>query len=79
ISGGQFMGRLAQHFALLTVEILGGLIVIALELSMIDMAELVRLQISEDDHAVDEGDQAVPAPIQAPQQPPPPSPAASRT
>ncbi|GJW18943.1 putative reverse transcriptase domain-containing protein [Tanacetum coccineum] len=79
ISGGQFMGRLAQHFALLTVEILGGLIVIALELSMIDMAELVRLQISEDDPAVEEGDQAVPTPIHAPQQPPPPSLAVART
>ncbi|GKG18002.1 hypothetical protein Tco_0372300, partial [Tanacetum coccineum] len=45
ISGGQFMARLAKHFGLLTVEILGGLTVIAPELPIIDMAELVRLQI----------------------------------
>ncbi|GKB73089.1 hypothetical protein Tco_0934501 [Tanacetum coccineum] len=107
ISGGQFVGRLAQHFRLLTAEILGGLTVVAPELQMIDMAELVRLQIcvqlddtwawvamgperqpdaaagapavAEDAPAVDEGDQAVPAPVQAPQQPPPPPPAAART
>ncbi|GKB58507.1 hypothetical protein Tco_0914693 [Tanacetum coccineum] len=45
ISGGQFVARLAEHFGLLTDEILGGLTVIAPELQMIDMAELVRLQI----------------------------------
>ncbi|GJY38743.1 hypothetical protein Tco_0425107 [Tanacetum coccineum] len=107
ISGGQFVARLAEHFGLLTAEILGGLTVIAPELPIIDMAELVRLQIcveiddtwawvamgperqpdaaagapaiAEDAPAVDEGDQAVPAPVQAPQQPPPPPPAAART
>ncbi|GJX58996.1 hypothetical protein Tco_0290386 [Tanacetum coccineum] len=35
--------------------------------------------VAEDAPAVDEGDQAVPAPVQAPQQPPPPPPAAART
>ncbi|GKD47038.1 hypothetical protein Tco_1271683 [Tanacetum coccineum] len=45
ISGGQFVARLAEHFGLLTVEILQGLTVIAPELPIIDMAELVRLQI----------------------------------
>ncbi|GJY99909.1 hypothetical protein Tco_0517339 [Tanacetum coccineum] len=45
IYGGKFVARLAQHFRLLTAEILGGLTVIALELQIIDMAELVRLQI----------------------------------
>ncbi|GJT65634.1 hypothetical protein Tco_1017114 [Tanacetum coccineum] len=45
IFGGQFVARLAEHFRLLTAEILGGLMVIALELPIIDMAELVRLQI----------------------------------
>ncbi|GKF97113.1 hypothetical protein Tco_0292934, partial [Tanacetum coccineum] len=93
---------------LLTAEILGGLTVIALELPIIDMAELVRLQIYvqfddtwawvdmgperkpdatagapaivEDAPVVDEGDQAVPAPVQAPQQPPPrPPPPVART
>ncbi|GKE02514.1 hypothetical protein Tco_1390497, partial [Tanacetum coccineum] len=40
ISGGQFVAQLAEHFGLLTTEILGGLTVIAPELSIIDMAEL---------------------------------------
>ncbi|GJZ89958.1 hypothetical protein Tco_0661885 [Tanacetum coccineum] len=39
------LARLAEHFGLLTAEILGGLMVIALELPIIDMTELVRLQI----------------------------------
>ncbi|GJU71004.1 hypothetical protein Tco_1262409 [Tanacetum coccineum] len=38
ISGGQFVARLAEHFGLLTAEILGGLTVIAPELPIIDMA-----------------------------------------
>ncbi|GJY17798.1 hypothetical protein Tco_0389289 [Tanacetum coccineum] len=106
ISGGQFVTRLAEHFGLLTAEILGGLTFIAPELLIIDMAELVRLQIctqfddtwawvamgperqpdaavgapavAEDAPAIDEGDQANPAPVQAPQQPPPPPPATAR-
>ncbi|GJZ06243.1 hypothetical protein Tco_0540036, partial [Tanacetum coccineum] len=45
ISGGQFVARLAKHFGLLTTEILGELTVIVLELSIIDMGKLVRLQI----------------------------------
>ncbi|GJZ56334.1 hypothetical protein Tco_0611527 [Tanacetum coccineum] len=45
ISGGQFVARLAEHFGLLTDEILGGLAVIAPKLPIIDMTELVRLQI----------------------------------
>ncbi|GJY39020.1 hypothetical protein Tco_0425384 [Tanacetum coccineum] len=45
ISGGQFVARLAGHFGLLTAEILGGLTVITPELTIIDMAELVRLKI----------------------------------
>ncbi|GJX50867.1 hypothetical protein Tco_0277712 [Tanacetum coccineum] len=82
-------------------ERLRGLIVIAPELLIIDMAELVTIQIYmeiddtwawvalgperqpdvaagaiEDALVVDEGDQAVSAPVQAPQQPPPPPPAA---
>ncbi|GJU86001.1 putative ribonuclease H-like domain-containing protein [Tanacetum coccineum] len=40
-----FIARLARHFGLLVAEILGGLTVIAPELPIIDMAELVRLQI----------------------------------
>ncbi|GJU43292.1 hypothetical protein Tco_1200558 [Tanacetum coccineum] len=41
----EFVAQLAEHFGLLTAEILGGLTVIAPELPVIDMAELVRLQI----------------------------------
>ncbi|GJX70830.1 hypothetical protein Tco_0308001, partial [Tanacetum coccineum] len=103
----KFVARLAEHFGLLTIEILGGLMIIAHELPIIDIAELVRLQIyveiddtwawvgmgperqpdamagapaiAKDAPAVDEGDQAVLAPVQAPQQPPPLPPAAAKT
>ncbi|GJR64735.1 hypothetical protein Tco_0010800 [Tanacetum coccineum] len=47
ISGGQFVARLAEHFGLLSAEILQGLTVIAPALPIIDMAELIRLQICE--------------------------------
>ncbi|GJT87126.1 hypothetical protein Tco_1068843 [Tanacetum coccineum] len=40
-----FVAQLAEHFGLLTAEILGGLMVIAPELLIIGMGELVRLQI----------------------------------
>ncbi|GJW50985.1 hypothetical protein Tco_0092336, partial [Tanacetum coccineum] len=67
IFGRQFMGRLAQHFRLLTAEILGGLTVIALELQNVDMTEFVRLQICNelicaDALIVDEGGLVVPGP-----------------
>ncbi|GJT55962.1 hypothetical protein Tco_0991016 [Tanacetum coccineum] len=42
---GSFVGRLAQHFGLLTAEILRGLTVVAPELQMIYTKELVRLWI----------------------------------
>ncbi|GKF07132.1 hypothetical protein Tco_0041356 [Tanacetum coccineum] len=45
ISGEQIVARLAEHFGLLTVEILQGLTVIAPKFPIINMAELVRLQI----------------------------------
>ncbi|GJY80260.1 hypothetical protein Tco_0493011 [Tanacetum coccineum] len=45
ISSGQFVARLVEHFRLLTAEILRALTVIAPELLIIDMGELVRLQI----------------------------------
>ncbi|GJX96411.1 hypothetical protein Tco_0352209 [Tanacetum coccineum] len=80
IFGGQFVTRLAKHFGLLTAEILGGLTIIALELPIIDMTELVRLQIfTKDALIIDEGGQADPAPEQAPQQLLPPSPTTART
>ncbi|GJT98023.1 hypothetical protein Tco_1093541 [Tanacetum coccineum] len=67
----KFVARLAEHFGLLTAEILGGLTVIAPELPIIDMGELS----AEDAPATDEGDQA----DQAPAQTPPPPLAATRT
>ncbi|GKG23767.1 hypothetical protein Tco_0391803, partial [Tanacetum coccineum] len=91
----------------LAVEILGGLMVLAPKLQIIDMAELVRLQIyvqlddtwdwvsigperqpyvvagapvvAKDAPDVDEGDQDVLSPVQAPHQPPLPPPAPART
>ncbi|GJS21382.1 hypothetical protein Tco_0450014 [Tanacetum coccineum] len=67
IFGRQFMGRLAQHFGLLTTEILRGLTVIAPDLQMIDMAKLPDAVAgapadAEDALIVDEGGQADPAP-----------------
>ncbi|GJX00836.1 hypothetical protein Tco_0184749 [Tanacetum coccineum] len=48
ISRGEFVARLAKHFRLFTEMRLQGLTVIVRELSVIDMAELVRLQICEE-------------------------------
>ncbi|GJU74887.1 hypothetical protein Tco_1266292 [Tanacetum coccineum] len=94
ISVGQFVARLADHFRLLTAEILGGLSVIAPELLVIDMAEIAWVAPGperqpdavagapaevDDVPVVNEGGQDDPAPIQAPQQQPPPPPAPSRT
>ncbi|GKB93801.1 hypothetical protein Tco_0979938 [Tanacetum coccineum] len=81
IFGGQFVGRLAQYFGLLTVEILQGLIVIAPELPIIDMAELPDAaagapRVAQDTPVIDEGGQADLAPVHAP---PPPPPATART
>ncbi|GKC23019.1 hypothetical protein Tco_1025169 [Tanacetum coccineum] len=61
-----------------------GLTIIAPALPIIDMAELPDVaagtpRVAQDAPAVDEGDQAVPAPVQAPQQPPPPPLTAART
>ncbi|GKE16347.1 hypothetical protein Tco_1423924, partial [Tanacetum coccineum] len=72
ISGEQFVARLAEYFGLLTDEILGGLTVITLELQIINMAELDALIVVE-------GGQAIPAPVQAPQQPPLPLPTPAKT
>ncbi|GKB22949.1 hypothetical protein Tco_0862350, partial [Tanacetum coccineum] len=107
LSGGYFIRRLTHHFGLVSDDGLRGLSVVARELPLIDMGELVKLNIcmdlrddwawvasgperqhvavagaptvAEDAPAVDEGDQAVPAPMQAPQQPPPPPLDAART
>ncbi|GJS60050.1 hypothetical protein Tco_0654834 [Tanacetum coccineum] len=75
ISRGQFVARLAEHFGLVTEEMLQGLTVILRELLVIDMAELLDAAAgdpgtAEDAPTVDEGDQAILAPVQAPQPPP---------
>ncbi|GKE29852.1 hypothetical protein Tco_1445236, partial [Tanacetum coccineum] len=75
ISGGQFVARLAEHFGPLAAEILGGLIVIAPELLIIDMerqpdAAAGAHEVAQDD----EGGHADLAPAQAA----PPQPAISR-
>ncbi|GJZ97397.1 hypothetical protein Tco_0669850 [Tanacetum coccineum] len=75
IFGGLFVARLAEHFRLLTAEILQGLTVIAPVLLVIDMAELITLQIYE--QLDDTWAWTDPAPVQAP--PPPPLPVAART
>nr|GEY30562.1 reverse transcriptase domain-containing protein [Tanacetum cinerariifolium] len=78
ISGGQFVARLAEYFGLLNEERLQGLTVIVRDLLVIDMGEL-KSQVAvasapkdaEDAHVINEGAQAVPAPVQAPHPPPP--------
>ncbi|GJW33397.1 hypothetical protein Tco_0053429 [Tanacetum coccineum] len=45
LSGGQFIGRLAHHFGLVSDDGLRGLSVVARELPLIDMGELVKLNI----------------------------------
>ncbi|GKC54564.1 hypothetical protein Tco_1077309, partial [Tanacetum coccineum] len=78
IFGGQFVARLAEHFGLLTAEILGGLTVwVTMGLERQPDATAGALADAEDALAIDEGDQAVSTPVQAPQQPPPPPPATS--
>ncbi|GJW79094.1 hypothetical protein Tco_0140776 [Tanacetum coccineum] len=83
LSKGHFIRRLAHHFGLVSDDGLRGLSVVARELPLIDMGELVAtagaLGAAEDAPTVDDGVQADPAPIQAPQQPPPSAPAAGRT
>ncbi|GJX87280.1 hypothetical protein Tco_0339294, partial [Tanacetum coccineum] len=71
LSRGYFIGRLAAHFSLVSDEGLIGLTVIAREPPMIDMDELVKLIIcvAEGSPDVDEGAQAIPTPVQAPQPP----------
>ncbi|GJZ80548.1 hypothetical protein Tco_0645542 [Tanacetum coccineum] len=72
---GEFVARLAEHFGLLIEERIQGLTVIIRDLLVIDMAELRDAvasapKVTEGAHDVDEGAQAVLAPVQAPQPPP---------
>ncbi|GJY60645.1 retrovirus-related pol polyprotein from transposon opus [Tanacetum coccineum] len=78
ISRGQFVARLADHFGLLTTEILGGLTVIAPELpAWVAMGPERHLDAAagapadaEDAPIIDEGGQADPTLVHAPHQPP---------
>ncbi|GKC64703.1 hypothetical protein Tco_1097301 [Tanacetum coccineum] len=49
LSGGHFIGRLAHHFGLVSDDGLRGLSVVARELLLIDMGELVKFNICMDD------------------------------
>nr|GEU95371.1 hypothetical protein [Tanacetum cinerariifolium] len=75
MSGGHFIGRLAEHFRLLTKERLTGLTVVIPDLTRIDRDELAAaagvLEVVEGAHAEEEGDQAVLVPVQAHHPPPP--------
>nr|GEX10265.1 hypothetical protein [Tanacetum cinerariifolium] len=62
MSGGYFVTRLAEHFRLITKESLRGLTVVIRDLIMIDIDEA-------DQEILEEGVQADPAPVQAPQAP----------
>ncbi|GKE55380.1 hypothetical protein Tco_1494565 [Tanacetum coccineum] len=68
ISGGQLIARLVKHFGLLTEERLRGITIIALALSVIDMAELPYVaagahEAAEDALAVDDDmPQVIPPP-----------------
>ncbi|GKD00400.1 hypothetical protein Tco_1170674 [Tanacetum coccineum] len=83
LSGGHFIGRLTHHFGLVSDDGLRGLFIVTRELPLIDMerqpdAAACALGAAEDAPAVDEGAQADPAHVHAPQ-PLPPPPAAERT
>ncbi|GKG19118.1 hypothetical protein Tco_0376217, partial [Tanacetum coccineum] len=71
--GGHFIRRLAHHFGLVSDDGLRGLSVVTHELPFIDMgaerqpvAADAALEGAEDAPDIDEGAQAVPAPIHAP-------------
>ncbi|GKE56809.1 hypothetical protein Tco_1495994, partial [Tanacetum coccineum] len=70
ISDGQFVARLAEHFGLLTEERLQGLTVAPGPERQPD-ATAGAPEAAEDAHVADEDALAVPAPVQAPQPPPP--------
>ncbi|GJZ70279.1 hypothetical protein Tco_0633829 [Tanacetum coccineum] len=72
LSGGHFIGRLAHHFGLVSDDGLRGLSVVTSELPLIDMvAAAAAPRGAEDAPDIDEGTQAVPAPVHAPLPPPP--------
>ncbi|GJS95230.1 hypothetical protein Tco_0802198 [Tanacetum coccineum] len=77
ISGGQFVARLAEHFRLLTEKRLQGLMIceelddtwawVASGLDRQQDATVGASEVAEGAPDVNEGDQAIPAPVQAPQ------------
>ncbi|GKA77388.1 hypothetical protein Tco_1140144 [Tanacetum coccineum] len=72
LSGGHFIRRLAHHFGLVSDDGLRGLYVVARELPLIDIErqQVVAAGAVGDAPGIDEGVQADPSPIHAPQQPP---------
>nr|GEZ54991.1 hypothetical protein [Tanacetum cinerariifolium] len=69
--GGHFIGCLAHHFGLVSDDGLSGLFVVTRELPLINMvASAAALGDAEDASDVDEGAQAVPAPMHARPLPP---------
>ncbi|GKC64383.1 hypothetical protein Tco_1096981, partial [Tanacetum coccineum] len=77
LSRGHFIGRLTHHFGLVSDDGLRGLSVVTREILLIDMerqqvAMAGAPEAAEDAPVVNKGAQAVPAPVQAPQPPPPP-------
>ncbi|GJS96381.1 hypothetical protein Tco_0803349 [Tanacetum coccineum] len=80
LSGGHFIGRLAYHFGLLNIymEIGYDWAWVALGPNRQQVVVASAPEAVEDAPVVVEGDQVVPVPVQAPQQPPPPL-VASRT
>ncbi|GKD27731.1 hypothetical protein Tco_1233945 [Tanacetum coccineum] len=75
LSGGNFIGRLAMHFGLVSDDRLRGLQVVTRELPLIDLHELGRLHICTS-QAAEEAALEIPTPAPAPAQAPPPPPPA---
>ncbi|GJV60875.1 hypothetical protein Tco_1466975 [Tanacetum coccineum] len=71
LSGGHFIGRLAYHFSLVSDDGLRGLSIMTRPKRQPDAAAGAT-GAAEDTPVVDDGAQADPAPVQAPQLPPPP-------
>ncbi|GJZ83475.1 hypothetical protein Tco_0648648 [Tanacetum coccineum] len=84
IYGGQFVARLAEHFGLLTkeeiyVDIDDTWAWVAMGLERQPDVTAGSPGVAEDAPTVNEGDQAIPTPMQVPQQPPLPPLATGRT
>ncbi|GJY45546.1 hypothetical protein Tco_0434609 [Tanacetum coccineum] len=72
LSRGHFIGRLAHHFSMVSDDGLRGLSIVTRELPLINIVVAATAPGSAEDASyIDEGAQAVPAPIHAPSPPPP--------